>query len=302
MISKAVVEALAKYVPEENLFLLEPMSAHTTFKVGGAADCLVEIQNTQQLSKLQSYLSKVEVPYYVLGNGSNLLVSDEGFRGVILKVGDGMSEISVLGNRVIAQAGAKLAKVARVAAEHGLTGLEFASGIPGTVGGGVVMNAGAYDGEMSQVVKTVTVIGRDGELLKLDNATMEFGYRKSTIKNQPFVVTEVVFELSRGDKDAIRAKMEELNGKRREKQPLEYPSAGSTFKRPEGSYASLLIDQCGLKGFTCGGAMVSEKHSGFVINKGFATCSDVLELCDKIKAIVKEKTGYELELEPVVLK
>lgn len=299
MISKAVVEALAKYVPEENLFLLEPMSAHTTFKVGGAADCLVEIQNTQQLSKLQSYLSKVEVPYYVLGNGSNLLVSDEGFRGVILKVGDGMSEISVLGNRVIAQAGAKLARVARVAAEHGLTGLEFASGIPGTVGGGVVMNAGAYDGEMSQVVKTVTVIGRDGELLKLDNATMEFGYRKSTIKNQPFVVTEVVFELSRGDKDAIRAKMEELNGKRREKQPLEYPSAGSTFKRPEGHFAGELIMKAGLRGYQVGGAQVSEKHCGFVINKDNATAADVMKLIEKVQEQVYEQ--FEVHLEPEVI-
>ena len=301
MISKAVVEALAKYVPEENLFLLEPMSAHTTFKVGGAADCLVEIQNTQQLSKLQSYLSKVEVPYYVLGNGSNLLVSDEGFRGVILKVGDGMSEISVLGNRVIAQAGAKLAKVARVAAEHGLTGLEFASGIPGTVGGGVVMNAGAYDGEMSQVVKTVTVIGRDGELLKLDNATMEFGYRKSTIKNQPFVVTEVVFELSQGDKDAIRAKMEELNGKRREKQPLEYPSAGSTFKRPEGHFAGELIMKAGLRGYQVGGAQVSEKHCGFVINKDNATAADVMNLIEKVQEQGYEQLEGQLEPEGIFL-
>lgn len=301
MISKAVVEALAKYVPEENLFLLEPMSAHTTFKVGGAADCLVEIQNTQQLSKLQSYLSKVEVPYYVLGNGSNLLVSDEGFRGVILKVGDGMSEISVLGNRVIAQAGAKLAKVARVAAEHGLTGLEFASGIPGTVGGGVVMNAGAYDGEMSQVVKTVTVIGRDGELLKLDNATMEFGYRKSTIKNQPFVVTEVVFELSQGDKDAIRAKMEELNGKRREKQPLEYPSAGSTFKRPCGYFAGKLIMDAGLRGYQCGGAKVSEKHCGFVVNAGGATAKDVRRLIQDVQEIIQDKFNVNLETEVLFL-
>lgn len=299
MISKAVVEALAKYVPEENLFLLESMSVHTTFKVGGVADCLVEIQNAEQLSSLQSYLAKVEVPYYVLGNGSNLLVSDEGFRGVILKVGEGMSEISVLGNRVIAQAGAKLARVARVAAEHGLTGLEFASGIPGTVGGGVVMNAGAYGGEMSQVVKTVTVVDRKGELLKLDNATMEFGYRTSTIKNQPFVVTEVVFELAQGDKEEIHAKMEDLNGKRREKQPLEYPSAGSTFKRPEGYFAGELIMKAGLRGFQVGGAQVSEKHCGFVINKDNATAADVMKLIKKVQEQVYEQ--FEVHLEPEVI-
>lgn len=301
MISEAVMKALKGFVPEENIRLQEPMSEHTTFRVGGPADCFVELESAGQLQRVQRYLQMVEVPFVVLGNGSNLLVSDEGYRGVVLRIGSGMSNIRVEGGRIVAQAGASLAALARAALEHGLTGLEFASGIPGTVGGGVVMNAGAYGGEMSQVVSRVTVLSKEGEFLELDNETMEFGYRFSTIKNQPFIVTEVVFELQPGNAAAIREKMEELAAKRREKQPLEYPSAGSIFKRPEGYFAGELIMKAGLKGLQIGGAQVSEKHCGFVINKENATASEVMQVIKEVQACVSDKFHVRLEPEVVFL-
>jgi len=301
MISEAVVKALKGFVPEGNIYLQEPMSAHTTFRVGGPADCFIELENAGQLQRVQRYLQMVEVPFVILGNGSNLLVSDEGYRGVVLRIGGSMSDILVEGSRITAQAGAQLASVSRAAMEHGLTGLEFASGIPGTVGGGVVMNAGAYGGEMSQVVSRVMVLSREGELLELDNETMEFGYRHSTIRNQPFIVTEVVFDLQTGDTSQIKAVMEELSAKRREKQPLEYPSAGSTFKRPQGYFAGELIMKAGLQGLQIGGAQVSEKHCGFVINKGDAKASDIMQLIREIQTCVEDKFHVMLEPEVVFL-
>lgn len=299
MISKAVIEALQRFVPSENIHLQEPMSRHTTFRVGGEADCLVELENEEQLCKVLNYLRLVELPFVVLGNGSNVLISDEGYRGVVLQIGTKMNQVKVEGNRIIAQAGALMSQVAAVALINGLTGLEFASGIPGTVGGGVVMNAGAYGGELKQVVETVTVINKDNEIMVLDNESMEFGYRHSVIKNQPFVVSQVTFVLQPGDKAQIKALMEELASKRREKQPLEYPSAGSTFKRPEGHFAGALIMNAGLRGFTVGGAQVSEKHCGFVINKGGATAEDVRQLIREVRRIVKEQ--FDVELEPEVI-
>ena len=299
MISGAVVEALKGFVPTENIHLQEPMKKHTTFRVGGNADCLIALENEEQLCKVQRYLSLVEMPFVVLGNGSNVLVSDEGYAGVVLQISDKMNQIRVEDDCIVAQAGALLSQVARVAQEHGLTGLEFASGIPGTVGGGVVMNAGAYGGEMSQVVSKVKVVNRSGELMELDNATMEFGYRYSTIRNQPFVVTEVTFRLKQGVQEQIKSLMEELTAKRRAKQPLEYPSAGSTFKRPEGYFAGELIMNAGLRGFRIGGAQVSEKHCGFVINADNATASDVMNVIREVQSRVKEK--YNVMLEPEVV-
>jgi len=301
MISNAVIEALKGFVPPDNIHIQEPMMAHTTFRVGGPADCLVELENTEQLQKVQHYLELVEIPYVVLGNGSNVLVSDRGYAGIVLQIGERMNRITVEGTCVTAQAGALLSQVSRVAMEQGLTGLEFASGIPGTVGGGVVMNAGAYGGEMSQVVTKVTVVNAEGEILELENETMEFGYRHSVIRNQPFTVTEVSFELAEGNRDAIKATMDDLTAKRREKQPLEYPSAGSTFKRPEGHFAGQLIMEAGLRGFQIGGAKVSDKHCGFVINAGNATASDVRALIEEIQTRVKEKFGVELETEVIFL-
>lgn len=301
MISAAVLETLQFFVPEENIHLQEPMAEHTTFRVGGPAACLIELQSTEQLCKVQKYLYQIEIPFTVVGNGSNLLVSDAGYPGIILQLGGGMKDVVVEEDTIRAQAGASMARVAAAALEHGLTGLEFASGIPGTVGGGVVMNAGAYGGEMSQVVTQVIVLDRDSNLLTLDNATMEFGYRSSTIRHQPFVVTEVHFKLKPGDPKEIKLKMSELAEKRREKQPLEYPSAGSTFKRPEGYFAGELIMKAGLRGYQTGGARVSDKHCGFVINTGNAVAADIYDVICEVRQRVKEKFGVELEPEVVFL-
>ncbi len=301
MISDAVMEALKRFVRPENIHIQEVMAAHTTFRVGGPADCLVELENVQQLQNIQHYLHLVGIPYVILGNGSNVLVSDEGYRGVVLQVANRMNRITVEGNRIVAQAGALMSQVAKAALENGLTGMEFASGIPGTVGGGVVMNAGAYGGEMSQIVTSVTVVNGEGEIMELENESMEFGYRYSTIRNQPFTVTEVSFELKPGEKDAIKATMDDLSARRREKQPLEYPSAGSTFKRPEGHFAGELIMNAGLRGFQIGGAKVSDKHCGFVINAGNATAADIMALIRKVQMCVKEKFHVDLEPEVVFL-
>lgn len=301
MISKAVVETLQSFVPEENVHLEEPMHKHTTFRVGGPVDCLVEIEEAGQLRKIQHYLRQIEIPFFVVGNGSNLLVGDQGYRGIILLVGERMNKIRVEGSRITAQAGALLSQTARAALEHGLTGLEFASGIPGTIGGGVVMNAGAYDGELCQVVKSVSVLDRECNELELDNDTMEFGYRTSVIKNQPFTVTEVTLELKSGNREEIQAKMQELAARRREKQPLEYPSAGSVFKRPEGGFAGELIMKAGLRGYRIGGAQVSDKHCGFIVNMGEACAADVLDVMKEVQARVKETTGINLEPEVVML-
>ncbi len=301
MLSSAMSETLRSYVPEENIHLQEPMADHTTFRVGGPADCLIEIENTEQLQKVQQYLRRVEYPFAVVGNGSNLLVSDKGYRGIILQIGRRMSDITANGNVIVAQAGASMAQVAAAAWKNGLTGLEFASGIPGTVGGGVVMNAGAYGGELAQVVTCVEVLGTDGEILTLDNETMEFGYRRSTIRRRPFIVTEVTLELTPGEPDEIKARMDELAVRRREKQPLEFASAGSTFKRPEGHFAGELIMNAGLRGFQVGGARVSDKHCGFVINTGNASAADIMDVIWEVQRRVKERFYVELEPEVVFL-
>lgn len=299
MISEAVIQALKKFVPEEDIRLGEPMAEHTTFRIGGPADCLVQIGSRQQLIQVQRYLRLVEMPFFILGNGSNLLVSDKGYQGIVLQIGQKMSNIEVQGDVIIAQAGASMARVARTAQEHGLTGLEFASGIPGTIGGGIVMNAGAYDGELSQVVTQVNVVNSEGEFMELENETMEFGYRTSTIRNNPFTVTEVILKLTWGDREQIKAKTEDLAARRREKQPLEYPSAGSTFKRPKGYFAGKLIMDAGMRGFRIGGAGVSEKHCGFVVNVGNATAEDVRSVITEVQERVKEK--FNVDLEPEIL-
>ncbi|MCM1025916.1 MAG: UDP-N-acetylmuramate dehydrogenase [Roseburia sp.] len=298
MISEAVLQALKKFVPEENISLREPMAAHTTFRVGGPADCFLQLENTDQLIHVQKYLRLVGVPFYILGNGSNILVGDMGYSGVILQIGQRMSGIETEGCRIRAQAGAALAQVARTAMEQGLTGLEFASGIPGTVGGGIVMNAGAYGGELSDVTERVTVVNRDDEVMELDNETMEFGYRTSVVRANALTVTEAVFRLKAGSREQIREKMEELAARRREKQPLEFPSAGSTFKRPTGYFAGKLIMDAGLRGYQSGGARVSDKHCGFVVNTGNATAQDVADVIHEVQDRVKEK--FHVELEPEI--
>ena len=299
--SSAVLEFIRAHVPEEDILENEPMSRYTTFRVGGKAACFIKISNTEQLKKLIPYFKAVEIPYFILGNGSNLLVGDHGYDGVILQLKEKFNRIETEGSLLRAQAGALLSQVAQCALEHSLAGFAFASGIPGTVGGGVMMNAGAYGGEMKQVVEEVTVLDENGEVLVLDNETMEFGYRTSIIKNRHFTVLEVTFRLKEGNREEIRREMDELSAKRREKQPLNFPSAGSTFKRPEGYFAGKRIMDAGLRGYSIGGAAVSEKHCGFVINKGNATAIDISEVIAEVQERVKDKFGVTLECEVIRL-
>ncbi len=301
MISEAIINSLKRLVGEEGVLVSEPMKNHTTFRIGGEADAMVRISDKEELAKVLRYLGQVEIPYYIVGNGSNLLVSDNGYRGVIIEIADKMNEVRVEGSCLVCRAGALLSKVARVAYENGLTGFEFAAGIPGTIGGGVVMNAGAYGGELKNVVTQVTVMDKNGEEMIFTNEDMEFGYRTSLIKKYPYIVTEVKLQLAEGDKNIIRETMDDLAARRREKQPLEYPSAGSTFKRPEGYFAGALIQDAGLKGYSVGGAQVSEKHSGFVINKDGATAEDVRNLMAHVQRTVQEKFGVTLEPEVIYL-
>lgn len=259
------------------------------------------IQDEQELVKLIPYLHQIEQEYFILGNGSNLLVGDKGYQGIVLKFGNQMEQIRVEGTRITAKAGALLSQVAVTAKENSLTGLEFAAGIPGSIGGGVVMNAGAYDGEMKMVVESVRGMDCDGQILTLDNDTMDFGYRTSAIKYRPIIVLEVILELVEGDRDKISDRMEELSQLRRSKQPLEYPSAGSTFKRPEGYYAGKLIMDAGMRGYCIGGAQVSNKHCGFVINTGSATAADIREVIEEVQERVKERFHVSLEPEVVFL-
>ena len=299
--SVSIFDYIEKIVPKENILFNEPMSKHTTFRVGGAAKCLIKINNKEQLKKLVPYLQITGQKYFILGNGSNLLVGDRGYSGIVVKLDDGNGSITVEGERMKVSAGTLLGKAAMEAKENSLTGMEFASGIPGTIGGAIVMNAGAYGGEMKQIVESVEVMNREGEILVLDNDTMEFGYRTSVIKSRPFVILETVLALKKGDKEEIGAKMEELAKQRREKQPLEYASAGSTFKRPEGYFAGKLIMDAGLRGFSIGGARVSEKHCGFVINSGNATAADIREVIEEVQQCVKAKFGVALEREVIYL-
>lgn len=288
-------------IPGERILFHEPMSKHTTFRVGGEAECFLTIQDEEELIKLIPYLNRIEQDYFILGNGSNLLVGDKGYRGIVLKFGECMEQIQVEGTRITAKAGALLSQVAMTAKENSLTGLEFAAGIPGSIGGGVVMNAGAYDGEMKMVVESVRGMDSNGEILTLDNDTMEFGYRTSAIKYRPIVVLEVVLRLAEGVKEQITDRMEELAQLRRSKQPLEYPSAGSTFKRPDGYYAGKLIMDAGMRGYRIGGAQVSDKHCGFIVNTGKATAADIREVIEEVQERVKERFHVSLEPEVVFL-
>ena len=300
-ISSFIYEFISACVPGEDILLNEPMSRHTTFKVGGEAGCLVRISETGQIARIVPHLKEVGIPYFIIGNGSNLLVGDKGYPGVILQIGSRMNKLAVEGTRIRAQAGVSMIQAARCAQENGLAGLEFASGIPGTLGGGTVMNAGAYGGELKQVIKKVTVMDEQGEILEICGEDMEFGYRTSIIKNRPFIVLEILMDLNPGNKEEIRSKMEDLAKKRREKQPLEFASAGSTFKRPEGYFAGKLIMDAGLRGFAVGGARVSEKHCGFVVNTGTASAADIVEVIREVQRQVKDKFGVTLEREVIFL-
>jgi len=299
--SKALQEYLKTVLPEDHIRMEEPMDRHTTFRVGGPAECFITVDTKEQLKKVLTYLKQTGWDYFLVGNGSNLLVSDKGYRGVIITLGGDFCKMERNGDRIRAGAGVLLGSAAQEALRGGLTGLEFAAGIPGTVGGGVRMNAGAYGGELSQVVTEVEVMNDDGELLVLDNAAMEFGYRTSAVKDRPYVVTAMEVGLTEGDPEAIRERMLELAKQRRDKQPLELPSAGSTFKRPEGMFAGKLIQDSGLRGHKHGGAQISEKHCGFIVNCGNATATDIIELIGETKETVEKNFGVELEPEVIFL-
>ncbi len=278
------------------IFMEEPMKKHTTFRVGGPADVLVQPDETA-LAAILALCRQYHVSYSFIGNGSNLLVGDKGIRGVVIEMTDPMGNIEVDGTQITAQAGAMLSKIANTAASNGLGGMEFAAGIPGSVGGAVVMNAGAYGGEMKDIIEKVYVLDENGAQLELDRDALDLGYRHSCIPEKKYIVTKVVLELVPRNEAEIRSEMKELNEKRAEKQPLQYPSAGSTFKRPEGYFAGKLIMDAGLRGYQVGGAQVSEKHCGFVINKGDATAADICQLMRDVADKVQAQFGVVLEPE-----
>ena len=296
-VNQEFYEKLSKITGEEQILLQEPMKKHTTFRIGGPADYLVLPQTVEEIADIVKLCRQEEMPWYIMGNGSNLLVADAGVRGVVIQLLRNFNQIQVEGSQIRIQAGAQNAAVARQALEASLTGFEFAAGIPGTIGGAVVMNAGAYGGEMKDILKEVTVLDQEGMIQRIPEEELELGYRTSIIAKKGYLVLEALIELKPGDPQEIRAVMDELKEKRVTKQPLEYPSAGSTFKRPEGYFAGKLIMDAGLRGFTVGGAQISEKHCGFVINKGGATAKDVTDLMEETKKVVMEKFGVALEPE-----
>lgn len=276
----------------------EPMNLHTTFKIGGPADFFSEPQDVTELKNIINLCKSENMPYMILGNGSNMLVSDKGIDGVVISMEDNFQNLHIEGNTVIADAGILLSTLSKRVYEKELTGMEFASGIPGTLGGAVYMNAGAYGGEMKDIVKTVTFIECDGNVVSYTADKLEFGYRKSCFSNTDRIILSVCIELKRGKKEEIKAMMADFTERRTTKQPISMPSAGSVFKRPEGYFAGTLIENAGLKGYSIGGAEVSEKHAGFIVNKGDATAEDVISLIEYIKQTVYEK--YNVMLEPEV--
>ena len=299
MMDKSFINEIEAFATKGELILGEPLCNHTTFRVGGKADAFLSVKNEEQLKKTILLCKEYNVPFLILGNGSNLLVSDDGYRGMVISIGKDMSDILVDGNRVTAQAGATLGSVAQTAAKNSLGGLEFASGIPGTIGGAIVMNAGAYDGEMKMVVESVKVLSQTGDIFTLSNEELDFSYRNSRVKKEGLIVFSVTLLLSEKEQAAIYEKMNDFAARRREKQPLEYPSAGSTFKRPEGMFAGKLIMDAGLRGYSVGDAQVSEKHCGFVINRGAATAKEIHTLIYDVQEKVKET--FDVVLEPEVI-
>lgn len=295
--NQEIIKCFNDLLGEEKVRISEPMNRHTTFRIGGPADYFLLPSTAEEVKKILEICKKKELPYFILGNGSNLLVSDEGYRGVIIQLYRNYGGITVEGTNIRAGAGALLSQIASAAKNASLTGFEFAGGIPGTLGGAVVMNAGAYGGEMKDVLKEVTVMTEQGEIMTIPAEKLEMGYRTSLVKKAGYLVLEAVISLKAGDVEEIKAIMKDLTEKRVSKQPLEYPSAGSTFKRPEGYFAGKLIMDAGLRGYQVGGAQVSEKHCGFVINKGNATAADVCGLMKDVQKKVQEQFGVTLEPE-----
>lgn len=298
-------QKLNKILKREQILIEEPLSRHTTFKIGGPAKFLLLPHTVSQIIDSIHLCKENKLPFYIMGNGSNLLVSDEGYDGVIIKLGEDFSQITIKNQgekyTVTAQAGVLLSTLSKVIGRNSLTGFEFAEGIPGTLGGAITMNAGAYDGEIKHSIVSATVLDMDGNILTLDKEQLKLDYRKSAVQDNHYIVLDGSFEFVQGEEEAIFHRMNELKERRRDKQPLEYPSAGSTFKRPEGEFAGRLIMDSGLRGYSVGKAMVSEKHCGFVINTGGATAAEVYTLIHSIIAIVQEKYGVVLEPEVKIL-
>ena len=291
------LEKLCRTVGEQGVKRDEPMKKHTTFRIGGPADIFITPEDESQFLAAVRLCRQEGMPYYILGNGSNLLVSDSGYRGAVIETEKALSRLEADGETLKAGAGILLSALAKEALRLSLTGLESASGIPGTLGGGVVMNAGAYGFELKDVLESVRLLDREGNVRTVPAGELKLGYRYSTIPETGSIVLEAALRLKKEDPEAIRARMEELAAQRKSKQPLEYPSAGSTFKRPEGYFAGKLIDDAGLRGFQVGGAQVSEKHCGFVINRGDATAEDVMELCRQVQEKVFQKFGVRMDME-----
>ena len=291
------IELTKGIVGDGNVFINEKLDRHTTFRVGGPAACLAVPESAEQTVGLIHELRRYAIPYYVIGNGSNLLISDEGFDGVIVKIGRSMSNVSIKDNIITAESGILLSALGAYAARRSLTGLEFAAGIPGTLGGGCVMNAGAYGGELKDVLTNVKAITPDGDIAVYEPAEMEMGYRTSRFLDKDYVILQADIQLSQGNKSEIEARMDEFSGLRRDKQPLEFPNAGSTFKRPKGYFAGQLIEEAGLKGKGVGDACVSEKHAGFIVNKGSASARDIYDTILMVIAKVEAHSGIILEPE-----
>lgn len=294
---KEGIKSLRGIIPEDRIREREPMRDHTTFRVGGEAAALVTLFTREEAVQAMACIRGLGIPCFILGRGSNLLVSDKGYEGIILTMGGELADIEVRGEEILTGAGAQLITVALQARDEGLTGLEFASGIPGSVGGAVFMNAGAYDGEMKNIISSATVLTPQGEIAELSAGELELSYRSSILKRDGGICLGAHLRLERGDRDSISARIKELGDLRRKKQPLEYPSAGSTFKRPEGHFAGKLIMEAGLAGERVGGACVSEKHCGFIVNTGGATASDIYRLMELVKDRVMESSGVRLEPE-----
>lgn len=292
-----ILEQLEQIAGKENVLADEPMKNHTTFRIGGPADFYVMPLHAEQIVQIMDICRKENIPYYIIGNGSNLLVGDGGVRGVVIQIYKNYNAIQVEGTKMKVQAGAMLSTVSRRAQEAQLTGLEFASGIPGTVGGAAVMNAGAYGGEMKDVLTAADVLTSEGEIITIPVEEMRLGYRTSIFKEKEYIVLDVILELQKGNGEQIRSRMAELKERRVSKQPLEYPSAGSTFKRPEGYFAGKLIQDAGLRGYRVGNAQVSEKHCGFVINRGSATAKEVMQLIRDVQQKVRDEFQVDLETE-----
>ena len=286
-------------INKENILLNEPMSKHTSFKTGGKVDCFVKAYSVEEIKTILRISKENNISLFVLGNGTNLLVRDEGFKGIILQVK--LEDIKIDGTQVIVQSGVKNAVLSKKLTDNSLTGFEFASGIPGTIGGAIKMNAGAYGSEIKDIVTEVTYLAYDGNIHSINNLECEFEYRHSRFFNEKAIIIETKLNLQYGNKEAIENKVKELLKQRKEKQPLEYPNAGSTFKRGENYITAKLIDECGLKGYSIGGAQVSEKHAGFIVNKTNATSTDILNLIEYVQKVVKEKTGEDIKLELEVL-